>query len=263
VAFVEVEAEHAHHTGTVVGNSRTYTELTSEASGRRAVTLNAVGQYVEFTLPTQANSIVVRFSIPDSPDGKGRDASLELTVGDHKQEFHVTSKYGWYYGSYPFTNNPGAGTPHHFFDENRALFDKAYPEGTKVKLTVTSTGQSPSFTIDLADFELVPPPLPQPANSLSVLDFGADPKFGQDSLGAFSKGVEAARAQNKVLWVPQGHYLLWDHVMVDRVSIQGAGPWYSVVGGKHPTDHHKGAGFYGKYEGDGQGASSNVRQKPK
>lgn len=60
VKFVEVEAEHADHNGEVIGHDRRYTTLTSEASGRRAVTLNSVGQYVEFTTPIESNSIVVR-----------------------------------------------------------------------------------------------------------------------------------------------------------------------------------------------------------
>lgn len=62
VAFVEVEAEHANHNGEVIGNDRHYGQLSSEASGRRAVTLNSVGQYVEFTTPIESNSIVVRYS---------------------------------------------------------------------------------------------------------------------------------------------------------------------------------------------------------
>lgn len=61
VAFVEVEAEHANHNGEVIVNNRHYTQLSSEASGRRAVTLNSVGQYIEFTTPIESNSIVVRY----------------------------------------------------------------------------------------------------------------------------------------------------------------------------------------------------------
>ena len=36
----------------------------------------------------------------------------------------VTSKYGWYYGGYPFNNNPGDINPHHFYDEARARFSR-------------------------------------------------------------------------------------------------------------------------------------------
>ena len=44
--------------------------LPAEASGRKAVKLTP-GQYVEFTLPSAANAITVRYSIPDAPTGGG------------------------------------------------------------------------------------------------------------------------------------------------------------------------------------------------
>ena len=81
VPFVEVEAEHAHHNGKIIGNNRTYGLLSSEASQRLAVQLYALGQFVEFTMPIKANSIVVRYSIPDTPQGKDvsiRDAPIDL-----------------------------------------------------------------------------------------------------------------------------------------------------------------------------------------
>src|SRR5262245_9393982 len=64
--YVELEAENGVTNGTIIGPDRTYHTMAAEASGRKAVTLNATGKYVEFTLPQQANSIVVRYSIPDS-----------------------------------------------------------------------------------------------------------------------------------------------------------------------------------------------------
>ena len=47
--FVEQEAEKAATNGTKTGTSRYYGQLSSEASGREAVTLDAAGEYVEFT----------------------------------------------------------------------------------------------------------------------------------------------------------------------------------------------------------------------
>jgi hypothetical protein len=188
-----VEAEHAHHNGKVIGNDRHYGVLSSEASQRRAVQLDAVGQFVEFTMPIKANSIVVRYSVPDTPGGKDvqvRDAHIDLSVDNNKlKTLTFTSKYSWYYGAYPFNNRPGGQIPHHFYAEVRTMFDKAYPKGTKVKLQVTSTQQSPTFTIDLADFELVDAPHPQPPGSLSVTDasYGADPTGKTDSTKAFQK----------------------------------------------------------------------------
>ncbi|WP_238424516.1 carbohydrate-binding protein [Micromonospora parastrephiae] len=176
VPFVEQEAEKAAHNGTKIGPDRRYGTLPSEASGREAVTLDAVGEYVEFTLTAPANAVTFRHSLPDSPAGTGRDAAIDLRAnGTLLRSVPVTSKYGWYYGGYPFNNNPGDTNPHHFYDETRALFGSTYPAGAKIRLQVSSTAQSPTFTIDLADFELVAP-IAKPTGVLDVVaDFGADP----------------------------------------------------------------------------------------
>src|SRR5690348_2544879 len=101
--YVELEAENATTNGTVIGPERTFKTLAAEASGRRAVTFGATGQYVEFTLPQRANSIVVRYSIPDSEDGAGLSAPLSLYIDDTRQpDLNLTSRYSWVYGAYPF-----------------------------------------------------------------------------------------------------------------------------------------------------------------
>src|ERR1700694_5122977 len=85
VPYVEMEAEDAATNGTVIGSDYTFTHLAAEASGRKAVQLTQQGQYVEFTLPKPANSLVLRYSIPDSPDGKGLTAPLSLYVNGTRQ----------------------------------------------------------------------------------------------------------------------------------------------------------------------------------
>ena len=67
VPWLEYEAETASTNGVVIGPDRTFGTLPSEASGRRAVRLESMGQYVEFTSTQRANGIVVRYVIPDSP----------------------------------------------------------------------------------------------------------------------------------------------------------------------------------------------------
>ena len=76
VDFVEQEAENAAHQRrrSSAPTASAYT-LPAEASGRRAVKLTP-GQYVEFTLPSAANAITVRYSIPDAPTGGGITAPL-------------------------------------------------------------------------------------------------------------------------------------------------------------------------------------------
>src|SRR5258706_13758256 len=155
--YVEMEAEDGDTNGTLIGPDSTYTHLPSEASGRKAVQLTQPGQYVEFTLTKPANSIVVRYSIPDSSDGKGQTALLNLYIdGQQQAELTLTSVYGWFYGSYPFNNSPFDVFAHHFFDETHRLLPEM-PAGTKVRLQKDSGDTAPTYTIDLADFEEVAP----------------------------------------------------------------------------------------------------------
>src|SRR5260221_6445408 len=238
--YVEMEAEDGDTNGTIIGPDYTYTHLPSEASRRKAVQLTQPGQYVEFTLTKPANSIVVRYSIPDSKDGKGQTALLGLYVNGQKQSnLTLTSVYSWFYGGYPFNNNPLDIFAHHFFDETHRLL----PEigvGTKVRLQMDPGDTAASYTIDLADFEEVAPPVVQPADSLSIADYGADPSGVQDSTQAMNKAIAAAKSQDKTVWIPGGTFTITSHVIVDNVTVRGAGIWYSIL-------HGAGLGIYGSY----------------
>ncbi|MGW3625302.1 discoidin domain-containing protein [Streptomyces sp. NPDC000880] len=258
VPFTELEAETAVTSGSVIGPDRTYTTLPSEASGRRAVRLDAAGEYVEFTLTQPANAMTVRYAVPDNAAGTGISAPVELRLDGAKlKDLDFTSKYSWFYGSYPFTNAPG-DKPHHFYDETRTLFGRTLPAGSKVRITLASTGATPWAAVDLADFEQVAAPVGRPAGSLSVTDYGADPSGAADSTAAFQRAVDAGQAQAKEVYIPQGTFKLTDHVVVDRVTLRGAGPWYSVLTGRHPTDRKRAAGIYGKYVSGG-GYSGEIR----
>ncbi|MEE1752137.1 discoidin domain-containing protein [Streptomyces sp. SP18CS02] len=258
VPFKEQEAEYAVTNGTLIGPDRLYGTLPSEASGRQAVTLDAVGEYVEFTLTAPANAMTFRYSLPDNQSGTGRDAAIDLRVnGSALKNVPVTSKYGWYYGGYPFNNNPGDTDPHHFYDETRTMFGSTLPAGSKVRLQVSSTAASPAFTIDLADFEQVGAPIAKPAGALDVVsDFGADPSGATDSTAGIRAAVEAGRVQGREVYLPRGTFQVRDHIVVDKVTLRGAGPWYSVLTGRDPVDRGKAVGVYGKYAA--QGGSSNV-----
>jgi hypothetical protein len=249
VPFLEQEAENAATNGSVIGPNRAAGTLAGEASGRKAVTLSGQGQYVEFTLTAPANSIDFRFSLPDSGNGTGTSGTISLYVGgSHNRDIALTSKYAWYYGSYPFTNNPGDGHAHHFYDETRALLGQSYPAGTKIKLQVDA-GDTTASTIDLADFEQVGAAATRPANSVSVTDYGATAGDTSDDASAFDSAVAAARSQGKEVWIPSGTFTLGHHITVDQVTIRGAGPWYSVLTGPR-------AGIFGKGEPASCGTST-------
>src|SRR5256885_11431637 len=149
--YVEVQAENAATNGTVIGPTADYNTLADEASYRKAVALQGGGKFVEFTAPVQTNSIVFRYSIPDTSGGSVYTAPLSLYVNGSKQtNFTLTNAYSWYYGGYPFTNSPGSN-PHHFYDEVHRLFTTSYPAGTTFPLHVDAQDTASSYTHDFAD----------------------------------------------------------------------------------------------------------------
>ncbi|MEO3861928.1 glycosyl hydrolase family 28-related protein [Acrocarpospora sp. B8E8] len=291
VAFAEQEAENATTNGTVIGPDRSAYTLPAEASGRKAVRLTP-GQHVEFVLPSAANAINVRYSIPDAPNGGGITAPLQVTVnGKDRKAMTLTSQYAWLYNQYPFSNDPNADLlhpdwwitecacvpnatnpapviskpfrPSHFYDEQRLLLGKKYKAGDKVRLTVPAGSNAAWTVIDLLDSELVGAPHVR-VLAANVLLFGADPLGRRDSADAFDKAIAFAKRSHLKVYVPPGVYQVNRHIIVDNVTIEGAGNWYTIIKGKEVALNppapdgsvHTGVGFYGKDAADG--GSSNV-----
>ncbi|MFC4113236.1 glycosyl hydrolase family 28-related protein [Nonomuraea zeae] len=291
VDFAEQEAENAATNGTLIGPDRAAYTLPAEASGRRAVRLTP-GQHVEFTLPGAANAITVRYSIPDAPGGGGITAPLDVTVnGGSRSTMTLTSQYSWLYNQYPFSNDPGADLlhpdwwitecscvpsattpapviakpfrPSHFYDEQRLLLGRKYRAGDKVRLTVPARGGAAWTVIDLLDSQLVGPPRVEVV-AANVLAFGADPFGRRDSAGAFDKAIAFAQRKRLKVYVPPGTYQVNRHIIVDDVTITGAGSWYTIIKGHEVAlgtpapdgSVHTGVGFYGKDAADG--GSRNV-----
>jgi len=261
--YAEVSAVNSSYNGALIGPDRSYTYLPSEAVGREAVTLGGNGQYVEFTLPRAANGMELRYSIPDTASGAGTTARLSLYIGgSFVKDLTLSSLYSWLYGSYPFSDTPGQGSPHHFYDEVHTLLGQTYPAGTKVRVQVdTSRGDSASsYTIDLADFEQVPAPYAMPAGYISVTaaPYNADNTGATDALGAIQNAVNAASAAGEGVWIPAGTYLMSNHLILNNVTIRGAGPWYTTLTGalQTPNSGVQGVGLYGNAASSG--GSTNV-----
>jgi hypothetical protein len=237
VPFTEYSAVGARTNGTVIGPSYLLYTLAAEAVGRKAVTLNGAGQYVEFTLARPANAVDLRYSIPDSADGTGLTAPLHVSVnGRPAPDLTLTSKYTWFYGSYPFTNNPADLHGHHMYDDVRTMFGRTLPAGTRVRFEIADP--SIPVTIDVADFEHVAPAARQPDGSLSVLSYGADPSGKTDSTTAIQNAINAGGQQHRAVYLPPGEFTVTAHLMVNNVTLTGAGEWYTVL-------HGAGVGVYG------------------
>ncbi|MEV6424541.1 glycosyl hydrolase family 28-related protein [Streptomyces sp. NPDC051662] len=291
VGFAEQEAENAATNGAVIGPDRAAYTLPSEASGRTAVKLTPK-QYVEFTLPSAADAITVRYSIPDAPGGGGITAPLDVTVnGKDRKTMTLTSQYAWLYNQYPFSNDPGADLlhpdwwitecacvpaattpapvitkpfrPSHFYDEQRLKLGRTYRAGDKIRLTVPAGSKADWTVVDLLDSELVGAPRVR-LTAANVLRFGADPLGRRDSADAFDRAIAFAKRKHLTVYIPPGTYQVNRHIIVDDITIEGAGNWHTVVKGRQITldepapdgSVHTGVGFYGKDAADG--GSRNV-----
>jgi hypothetical protein len=286
LGVVEQEAENAVTDGKIIGPGTSAYTLPAEASGRSAVNLTP-GQYVEFTLPSPANAITVRYSIPDAPGGGGITAPLDMSVNgrDHRT-MTLTSQYAWLYNEYPFSNDPDAGPlhpdwwatecgcvpdqtapppvfptpfrPNHFYDEQRLLLGRTYAAGSKIRLTAPAGSDAATTTIDLMDSQLLAPPKVDPV-AVNALFFGADPTGSRDSADAIDRAIAFARKTHLKVYVPPGTYQANRHIIVDHVTIEGAGSWYTIFKGHQVTlsspapdgSIHTGVGFYGKAAADG------------
>ncbi|MFJ5776869.1 glycosyl hydrolase family 28-related protein [Streptomyces sp. NPDC093094] len=291
LGLAEQEAESAATTGTVIGPDRTAYTLPAEASGRSAVKL-AKGEYVEFTLPSAANAITVRYSIPDAPGGGGTTAPLDVAVnGKKRTTMTLTSQYSWLYNQYPFTDDPRADLLHpdwwitecacvpsgttpapqitkpfranHFYDEQRLLLGRTYKAGDRIRLSVPARSAAAWTVVDLLESQLVAEPHVNLA-AANVLAFGADPTGRRESADAFDRAIAFARRARLKVYIPPGTYQVNRHIVVDDVTIEGAGSWYTVVKGRQvdlpaPAPDgsvHTGVGFYGRSAAEG--GSRNV-----
>jgi len=230
VPYTEYLAASAQTNATILPASTTYPSIQAESTARQAVQLTATGQYVQFTLARPANSIVVRYSIPDNSDGSTATAALALYAnGSHIQDLNLTTQYSWLYGGgYTDTHSPGNGPAHHFYDETRALIGN-WPAGTVLKLQKDAADTAASYTIDVLDAEQVDPSYPMPSGYTSITNYGVTPNSGADDTSAINSALSALSGTGTGLWFPAGNYLISGQVSLANVAMRGAGEWYTTI----------------------------------
>ncbi|QXE35410.1 discoidin domain-containing protein [Streptomyces sp. GMY02] len=252
VPYVEYEAEAARYQGTLLETDplRTFghTNFATESSGRKSVRLNSTGQFVEFTSTNPSNSIVVRNSIPDAPNGGGAEATISLYINDtFSRKLTLSSKYSWLYGDTDgpeaLTNTPQADA-RRLFDESHALLPTTYPAGTKFRLQRDAADSASFYIIDLIDLEQVAPPAAKPAECTSITAYGAVPDDGIDDTAAIQRAVTADQeGAIACVWIPAGQWRQEKKILTDDpldrgqynqvgirdVTIRGAGMWHSQL----------------------------------
>ncbi|MEV6302628.1 CARDB domain-containing protein [Actinoplanes sp. NPDC051861] len=251
VPYTEYEAEAARYQGTLVQTDqlRTFghTNFGTESSGRQSVRLNSTGQFVEFTSTNQANSIVVRNSVPDSASGGGQDHTISLYVNDvFNRKLTLSSRNSWVYGTTDDTeslsNTPGPDA-RRLFDESNALLGTSYPPGTRFKLQRDSGDNASFYIIDLIDLEQVAPAASQPAGCTSITQYGAVPNDGIDDTAAIQRAVtDDENGVISCVWIPAGKWRQeqkilspdptrgqWNQKGIRNAVIRGAGMWHTQL----------------------------------
>ncbi|MFE9190425.1 discoidin domain-containing protein [Micromonospora sp. NPDC007208] len=211
---------------TVVGPNREVGDLAGEASGRRAVTLNSTGSYVEFTTRASTNTLVTRFSIPDAPGGGGINSTLNVYVnGTFHKAIDLTSRYAWLYGNETSPgNSPSAGGPRHIYDEANVMLNSTVPAGSKIRLQ-KDPANTTTYAIDFINTEQVAPIAnPDPARYTTPTGF-----THQDVQNALDR-VRMDTTGNLIgVYLPAGNYSTSSKFQVygKAVQVTGAGPWYT------------------------------------
>ncbi len=244
VPWTRYEAERARSNVQATEPSRAYLTPESEAAGRRLVRLEKAGDYLEFDATHRAEGLVLRYSLPDSEDGQGINATLSLYLnGQFVRKLSLTSRYAWSYGDFPWSNQPAAGRGHHFFDECQAVLPAVAP-GDVIRLQVDADDTAGYYLIDFVELEPVPAPLPQPTNSLSIVEFGATPDDEGDDAAAFERCLNAAKDQGKIAWIPAGTFILNGSFKgLGGVEVRGAGMWHARLTGSAPMFYGYGERF--------------------
>ncbi|WP_430499353.1 discoidin domain-containing protein [Micromonospora trifolii] len=210
----------------VVGPNREVGDLAGEASGRRAVTLNSNGSYVEFTTRASTNTLVTRFSIPDAAGGGGINSTLNVYVnGTFHKAIDLTSRYAWLYGNETSPgNSPSAGGPRHIYDEANVMLNSTVPAGSKIRLQ-KDPANTTTYAIDFINTEQVAPVAnPDPARYTTPTGF-----THQDVQNALDR-VRMDTTGNLIgVYLPAGNYSTSSKFQVygKAVQVTGAGPWYT------------------------------------
>ncbi|MGW1102484.1 discoidin domain-containing protein [Streptomyces sp. NPDC002540] len=210
----------------VVGPNRTVGDIAGEASGRKAVNLDATGEYVEFTTRAPSNTLVTRFSIPDAPGGGGIDSTINVYVdGVMKKALPLTSKYAWLYGAETSPgNSPGSGAPRHIYDEAHIMLDETVPVGSKIRLQKDAANTS-TYAIDFISLEKVAP-VANPDPATYTVPAGFTHQDVQNALDAVRMDTTGKLVG---VYLPAGDYQTSSKFQVygKAVKVVGAGPWYT------------------------------------
>ncbi|WP_158233400.1 Ig-like domain-containing protein [Reichenbachiella sp. 5M10] len=211
-------------------------KMASEASNQEYVGLPSNGAYVQFAMTETGRGVTMRFTMPDNEStGEGHNGSLDVYVnGSFAQTVDLTSRYAWQYfrkgEDKCYQIKAGTDKTRMRFDEVHFLLSSNVNPGDVIRIQ-KGNGDSFEYGVDFIEVEPVDAPKPAPANSLSVVDFGATGNDTTDDLAAFHACLDAADAAGQNVYIPAGKYYLSAKLNfnVNNLIFQGAGMWHTEL----------------------------------
>src|ERR1700744_5794549 len=229
-----------------------YSSPQVEASGHAYVQLTTDGQYVQWTNDTGGDitALNLRSCIPDASAGGGITSTIDLYVnGTFRQAFSVNSLQNYCYEGTNYNGqtdkNPADGNPRGFWNHTHAFITNGeVAPGDTITFQMDAANSAVFYYIDVVDMENPPLPLTQPANSLSILDYGAvSNNVSVDNTTAINNCFSAAETQGKAVWIPSGTFYfsaIHGGLNPSGIKIEGAGPWYSTLYRVTPSGNTQG-----------------------
>ena len=180
-------------------------------------------------------AINVRCCIPDAATGGGISSTIDLYVdGVFRQAFSVNSQQNYCYEGTNYNGqtdkNPADGDPRGFWNDTHAFITgTAVAPGSTISLQKDAANTATFYYIDVVDLEAPPAALAQPANSISILTYGAvSNNISVDNTSAINSCFAAAKSQGKMAYIPPGTYYfsgVSGGLNATGITITGAGPW--------------------------------------
>lgn len=214
--------------------------IASQASEQSYINLPKKGDYAEWQVSTTGAGVTMRFTMPDSSDGMGKDGSLDIYVNGKKMKtVNLTSYYMWQYFQQPSSDNPtgspkdepvSGATASFAFDEIHFKLANPLKKGDRIRVQ-SSGANNLAYGVDFLEIEDVPAEIKKPDNAYSIVDFGADGTDNYDDYGAISKCITQAKKDGKDVYIPAGTYRIgqvWN-VNASDIKIIGAGIWYTNI----------------------------------
>lgn len=206
-------------------------DVQNEASYRMAAQMINEGDFVEWTCLADADGLVIRFSLPDSDNGKGTKGNVSLVVENEKlADICLDSYHAWQYKDYRigegawylWNENGPERFPRMKYDEYRLLLNKKILKGQKFSLVKVDNNTIP-YTIDFVELEEVPEPL-------CFDDIEENDKVCYDpSYGPLDQFV--TENGGKTIFIPEGRYEVNERIVIpeDSTKIIGAGIWHTEI----------------------------------